>query len=1368
MRTQNKTSKVDSVREREFYRYYNPTDASAAAPTSSHGVPNIVDPNTLSAHQASSPDTTLTALVQLCALRLHASRAMVSLISKETQYFIAESTKTLNLSDNQRYEEEGDGLWIGCATVSKEDRLCEKTIELRPKPGGVPCFTVCNLSQDGRFQRLPFVTGPPHFRFYAGTPLTTDRGVNIGSLFILDNRVRPRLNPDQEAFLGTVAQTVMTHLEMSREAEERRKAMQMSRGLNAFVEGRSSLGLEVQSAGASILGAQSETKLREAGRSRKGKRRDISDSSGGKISAWGTVPESTEMTSDSTSHRTNRKDTDLSGVSQHISSNGTSGYSTQDEAETTAPREDTDVSHRRTFTRAANLLRESLNLKHGGGVAFLDTTLGYRGREDEDVGNTTGSDETSAGEEHGSRPSSSSSNQHFRRPLNTFSGRVFSITSRGSAGQAPTEILGFSTPELNMGTIDTSERMKPFSPLGERALQRFLERYPRGKLWSFDEDGSLSSSEEELLTAELGKGSPATKPRRNSRKLAEAKALQKHFPDVQQLLFAPLWDAGAARWFSGCFCWSTTKRPVFSTESELSFIVAFGNSVMAEVSRLATITADQQKGDFIGSISHELRSPLHGILASAEFLGETSCDAFQASLVATIDSCGRTLLDTINHVLDFSKINSFERNWRSVRKPPRYIGQNSSSGRDRPAARRALPEGAPPLLNIYAVTDVAAICEEVVEGVYAGQIYQDISSTDISDITAGVRGKTSERGLASGNRSLLGGSGAKMAGKPIDVILDIHKADYNFTTQPGALRRVIMNVFGNALKYTEKGMILVKLELHDLEGAQDDEQDSGKLLVIKVIDTGKGISNEYLRTRLFTPFAQENVLAPGTGLGLSIVRSIINMLGGSIAIRSQEGQGTEVKISLPLMRVPGTDTPISTPSTAGSFERPQDDSVSILREQASERSVAFYNFTTRVGKDYKVSETGNVLQKYVSTWFGLKALSNWDPKMRADIVIVDEKDLTSLLAENTVHQSILVLCSNSSRQGQGAIQTQGSGVVELVSKPFGPYKLAKALRLCLERVNAIRTGLEPIAESTTIMSPRSDTLTGEFEELTLEGEDKHTPIIVQTNGTVIAGESANAQMAMTSSSSSAGGLDGLRANAGFDFPFPKQEPTERSPKKTPELPPDLIRRESRRPDLKKRATDPAPRRRLPSAGLDGPVTISSHGNMATSPESRKPSSSTKHMPPMAVTPEGIKLAESRPPRILVVDDNKINLRLLETFMTKRKYQLVDSAENGLLAVQAAEMQEDGYDIIFMGSIPPPFPPSLPPTIPLTIPTRHLHARHERLRSHPRHPRYRSTASQVLSRRRPLVAARSDHRSHGAGVQSRPERGVYQWGRSFYD
>ena len=202
---------------------------------------------------------------------------------------------------------------------------------------------------------------------------------------------------------------------------------------------------------------------------------------------------------------------------------------------------------------------------------------------------------------------------------------------------------------------------------------------------------------------------------------------------------------------------------------------------MAELSRLATIAADQQKGDFIGSISHDLRSPLHGILASAEFLGETECDSFQMSLVDTIESCGRTLLDTINHILDFSKINSFERNFRKKS----TFQSNSITSITRNTQM-------PQILNMSAVTNVAAICEEVVEGVYAGQVYQDTSSTDISDLNPGTRGRMFEGGLATSNRSLLGEMGAQYARKAVDVVLDVEPGDYTFTTQPGALRRVIM------------------------------------------------------------------------------------------------------------------------------------------------------------------------------------------------------------------------------------------------------------------------------------------------------------------------------------------------------------------------------------------------------------------------------------------------------------------------------------------------------------------------------------------------------------------------------------------------
>ena len=47
------------------------------------------------------------------------------MIGKQTQYFLAESTKTLDLLDSQNSEQEDDGLWIGCSQVGKEGRLCE-------------------------------------------------------------------------------------------------------------------------------------------------------------------------------------------------------------------------------------------------------------------------------------------------------------------------------------------------------------------------------------------------------------------------------------------------------------------------------------------------------------------------------------------------------------------------------------------------------------------------------------------------------------------------------------------------------------------------------------------------------------------------------------------------------------------------------------------------------------------------------------------------------------------------------------------------------------------------------------------------------------------------------------------------------------------------------------------------------------------------------------------------------------------------------------------------------------------------------------------------------------------------------------------
>ena len=122
---------------------------------------------------------------------------------------------------------------------------------------------------------------------------------------------------------------------------------------------------------------------------------------------------------------------------------------------------------------------------------------------------------------------------------------------------------------------------------------------------------------------------------------------------------------------------------------------------------------------------------------------------------------------------------------------------------------------------------------------------------------------------------------------------------WDFRTQPGALRRVVMNILGNSLKFTQRGFVWVSLRQVDLP-ARDRVQRSK--VVITVSDSGKGISEDFLRNDLFKPFMQEDHLSPGTGLGMSLVHNISKTLGGSLAITSQLGRGTTARVTLPLLR----------------------------------------------------------------------------------------------------------------------------------------------------------------------------------------------------------------------------------------------------------------------------------------------------------------------------------------------------------------------------------------------------------------------------------------------------------------------------------
>lgn len=117
-------------------------------------------------------------------------------------------------------DEEGSGIiaqqqWFGCSSVPTSGGLCEvctpprilehffnywlqNTLALEKSREDHPCFIVEDLKEDPRFKDLAVVDGRvATYRFYAGTPITSENGTNIGSFFLFDNKPRDGLNKGQ-------------------------------------------------------------------------------------------------------------------------------------------------------------------------------------------------------------------------------------------------------------------------------------------------------------------------------------------------------------------------------------------------------------------------------------------------------------------------------------------------------------------------------------------------------------------------------------------------------------------------------------------------------------------------------------------------------------------------------------------------------------------------------------------------------------------------------------------------------------------------------------------------------------------------------------------------------------------------------------------------------------------------------------------------------------------------------------------------------------------------------------------------------------------------------------------------------------------
>ncbi|KAI4953603.1 hypothetical protein J4E91_002451 [Alternaria rosae] len=381
--------------------------------------------------------------------------------------------------------------------------------------------------------------------------------------------------------------------------------------------------------------------------------------------------------------------------------------------------------------------------------------------------------------------------------------------------------------------------------LRQSLIQRLTARYPRGHVFAVDEHGVFQHDCDD----ELDSGSD---DRWNDLFIL--------LPKTRYVIFLPMFHYSREACYATCLAWVSDTGKTLDT-GDVNSLTAFGNSLMAEVFRLEACENTLSKSDFVSTISHELRSPLHGILASIELIQENCQGSGLMSEITMIESCAITLLDTFDHLLEYSKVNSRA-----------SVGHRGGNGHPRSTTH---------VHHCAVAVDLASMVEDVIETVSVGHDHSSRLSS----------------GLKKEHQDLMAESPATAQTEPVVVTTNIEKArDWTFVIDKGAWKRILLNVVSNALKYTKSGYIHVDLAFVE---ATDDSQSH---ISLSVTDTGVGMSEDFLKYHLFTPFTQENLLSPGTGLGLSLVKSIVESLHGTISVSSRLGKGTKIIINIPATR----------------------------------------------------------------------------------------------------------------------------------------------------------------------------------------------------------------------------------------------------------------------------------------------------------------------------------------------------------------------------------------------------------------------------------------------------------------------------------
>ena len=293
-----------------------------------------------------------------------------------------------------------------------------------------------------------------------------------------------------------------------------------------------------------------------------------------------------------------------------------------------------------------------------------------------------------------------------------------------------------------------------------------------------------------------------------------------------------------------------------------------------------------------------------------------------------------------------------------------------------------------------------------------------------------------------------------------------------FVGDGGRIRQVLLNFVNNAIKFTESGFVLVSAEV---------VQSSDKTRVkLSVRDTGVGIPDESLLT-IFTRYHQSNASSPrssgGNGLGLAISQQLVELMGGTLGVRSEVNTGTSFWAEIDLEPGPEDTLRVADPTGTGDLLIREGARVLVVEDNPTSRMVT-EALLKKLSCEVDIALDGReALQKTKTSDYNIVFMDCYMPLM-------DGFQATQRIRRSPGTEELPIIALTASVTEEDRARCLEAGMNDIVGKPVRISMLARALERWVP-VSGIRS-MRPVS---TLPPPATLDLQMVRQLVSLDGED---------------------------------------------------------------------------------------------------------------------------------------------------------------------------------------------------------------------------------------------------------------------------------------